>query len=290
MPKVKILISVFLGLAVVFAQAGVVHAAPQQDGTLITGTVQNVIVETNPETDEQTVIVTLLVNGEPQDVRISLETAVGLGLFIVDEDDIPVLDESGNPVVDESAYGTDVDIDITLIIPDESPAEEKQHPVGAKIADFFSGLFDVDYEVVMNSHSDGFGFGVIAQAMWITDKLGGDVSLFETILEAKKSGDYSLVALPGGTIPQNWGQFKKMVLMGEDDKSLGDIMSGNGDKPGNSGNGGKPENPGNGNGKPENPGNGNGKPENPGKGNKPETPPGQNKDKNKDTNRNGKNK
>lgn len=294
MTKLKFLISVFLGLAVVFGLVGVVHAAPpQQEGTPITGTIQSVVVETNPESGVQTVVVDLLVNGESQIVRLSVETAVDLGLIVVDE--------NGTPVVDDSIVGTDVDIDPATIIPEEPVTEEKQHPVGAKITEFFSGLFDVDYEMVMSAHSDGLGFGVLTQSLWITQKLGGDATLFQTVLEAKKNHDYSLIALPDGTIPQNWGQLKKAVLKGEDDTSLGDIMSNGGDEtPGNSGNGnGNPENPGNGNGKPENPGNGN-KPETPpgqtkdqntnnGNG-RPETPPGQTKDKNKDNNGNGKTK
>ncbi len=269
MPKFKLFLSLILGLAVVFSQAGIVSAAPPaQDITYLTGTVQSVVIETDPISSVQTVLVTLLVNGEVQTVRISIETAKTLTL---------VYDDAGVLVVDESWYGWDVDIDLKTIISDEPvppvpPVEEDEHPVGGKIAEFFSELFDVDYELVMSSRADGFGFGVITQALWITEKLGGDATLFQTILEAKKSGDYSLVALPDGTVSQNWGQFKKTVLKGEDDKNLGDIMSGGGDKPGNSGND-------SGNGKPEVP---------PGQAkdkekdnNKPAIPPGQNKDKNK---------
>jgi hypothetical protein len=270
MPKFKLFLSLILGLAVVFSQAGMVSAAPPaQDIVYLTGTVQSVVIDTDPVSGVQTVLVTLLVNGDVQTVRISIETAKTLTL---------VYDEAGVLVVDESWYGWDVDIDLETILSDEPlppvpPAEEDQHPVGAKITEFFSGLFDVDYELVMSSHADGFGFGVITQALWITEKLGGDATLFQTILEAKKSGDYSLVALPDGTVPQNWGQFKKTVLKGEDDKNLGDIMSGGGDQPGNSGNN-------NGNGKPEDPpGQTKDKEKN---NNKPAIPPGQNKDKNKD--------
>lgn len=304
----KLLLSIFIGLAVIFAQVGSVHAAPpRQDVVPITGTVLSVDVETNSESGEQTVVVTILVDSVTKTARLSVDAAVELGLIVVDEDGYPVVDENGDPVVDDSILGTDMDFDPATIVPDEEPTppEEAQHPVGAKIADFFSSLFDVNYNTVMSSRSDGFGFGVIAQALWMTDKLGGDSTLFETILDAKKSGDYSLVALPDGSIPQSWGQLKKTVLKGEDDNSLGDIMSGgSGNQTGNPGNGnGKPENPGNG--KPENPGNsnsnvngnGNGNQGNPangnGNGNRPETPPGQTKDKNnnKDNNNgNGKNK
>ena len=258
MSKTKIYFSLILGLAVLFAQVGVANAAPAlQEEIPITGTIQSIVVDT----DTSTVVVTLLVEGVSQTLRISVETAISLGL----------IDEEW--VVDESLFGTDVDIYPSTIIPDETPVVEKQHPVGAKIAEFFAGFFDVDYEMIMSSHSDGLGFGVITQALWITQKLGGDDTVFQTILDAKKTGDYSLIVLPDGTVPQNWGQLKKTVLKGDDNNSLGDVMS---DKT-------KPENPGNG--KPETPpgqdqdkqNNGNGKPEN---------PPGQTKD--KQNNGNGK--
>ena len=305
MQKLKFLISLFLGLAVIFGQVGAVNAAPpQQGGAPITGSVDSVVVETNPESGLQTVVVTLLVDGELQTIHLSVETATGLGLFVVDEEGAPVLDENGIPVVDDAILETNVDVDPTTILPEDPVTEENQHPVGAKIAEFFSGLFDVDYELIMSSHSDGFGFGVLTQSLWITEKLGGDATLFQNILDAKKNHDYSLITLPDGSIPQSWGQLRKTVLKGEDDQSLGDIMSHGDDESGNPGNGnndntnGKPENPGNGNSKPENPGHGNGKPENPGNGNtvnpgngnKPENPPGQTKDKTKDNNGNGKTK
>jgi hypothetical protein len=287
MSKWKLLLSLILGLAVVFNQSGIVNAAPPfQDGTFIAGTIQNIVAQTDADTGDQTVVVTLLVNGESQSLRLSVETAIGL--FLIDE----------NLVVDDSMIDTDVEIDLSTVIPDETPVEEKQHPVGAKIAEFFSGLIDVDYEMIMSSHSDGLGFGVITQALWMTQKLGGDDTLFQDILDAKlNNDDYSMITLPDGTFPQNWGQFKKAVLKGEDENSLGDVMSDkeeNDDALENLGNR-KPENLGNGYGKPENPGNGNGQPENPGNGNgnrnengKPSTPPGQDKNKNKQNNGIGK--
>ncbi len=272
MSKLKLILSMLLGMAVVLTQVGAVHAAPPSQGdTPITGTVQGVVVEPVSDSGTQTVVVTLLVNGEIQTVRLSVETAAGLGLVKTDE--------AGNWVADETKVGTTVDIDPTTIIPDETPVEEKQHPVGAKITEFFSGLLGVNYEMVMSSHSDGLGFGVLTQALWLTHKLGGDGNLFETILDAKKSGDYSLVALPDGTIPQNWGQFKKTVLQGDDDNSLGDIMSGNNDQPGNSGNGyGQETAPGQNKDKDDDHG---------WKKDKPETPPGQSKDKDNNGNGNG---
>jgi len=299
MPTLKFLLSLFLGLTVVFAQVGAVYAAPpQQDGASLTGTVKDLVVEASPESGLPTVVITLLVDGEIQLVRVSVETAVDLGLIALDQEGNPILDEDGNPVVDDTLFETDIEIDPTTIIPEISEPEEKQHPVGAKITELFSGMFDVDYELVMSSHSNGFGFGVIAQASWMTETLGGDATLFQTILDAKKNHDYTGVALPDGVIPQNWGQLKNAVLPGEDNQNLGDVVSGGNDKPDNSGNENghettqgqskdkdddhnwwkdKPEMP---------PGQMKEKDDN-GNGNNPVTPPGQSKDKDKDKDNNG---
>lgn len=275
MPKLKLLISLSLVLAVFITQVGAVRAAHQQDVSLITGTIQDVMVETNPESGSQIVVIILLMNDKTQTVRISIETAFGLGLI--------VLDENGNQAVDDSMFGSILEIDPAVTIPTETSApEEKQHPVGAKISEFFSNIFGVDYELVMSARSNSFGFGVISQSLWITQKLGGDATLFQTILDAKKNHDYSEIALPFGAIPQNWGQFKKAVLHGEDDKNFGGVVSGS--------NGTRHETPlgqakdkdGNGNNSVTPPGLGKDKDNN----EKAGDPPGQNKDKNNNGNGN----
>jgi len=83
--------------------------------------------------------------------------------------------------------------------------------------------------VVNGYHEDGFGFGVIAQALWMSDNLGGDISAAGLILDAKKSGDYSSFVLPDGSHPTNWGQFKKALR--EKKNNLGVIVSGQADSP-----------------------------------------------------------
>jgi hypothetical protein len=89
----------------------------------------------------------------------------------------------------------------------------------------------VDYETVMDYHDDGVGFGVIAQALWITNALDGDSETFAAILEAKQNNDYSAITLPDGSTPQNWGQFRKAVMHDRDKskENLGAIMSGRAD-------------------------------------------------------------
>jgi hypothetical protein len=116
------------------------------------------------------------------------------------------LDEDGNPVINEDALGLDIEIDPSDVIPG---VDEIQHPVGSALATFFSNIPGLDYDTIMNVHEAGNGFGVIAQALWLTRKLGGDADAFMTIIEAKKSGDFSSITLSDGTTPLNWGQFKK---------------------------------------------------------------------------------
>jgi hypothetical protein len=224
MQKSKLLISVLMAMLLLATQAAYVEASPasQEEGeTPISGNVDEVFVEIDPETDEVTAVVITLSfeDQEPQTFRLSLETALEKGLVIEDADN------PGNYVVPEGVEGSEIDIEPTTVLPEE---EEKEHPVGSAISDFFSDLLGVDYETVMDYHNDGFGFGVITQALWMTNAMEGDSELFSAILEAKRSGDYSTITLPDGSFPENWGQFRKAV-MSEREKSkenLGAIKSG----------------------------------------------------------------
>ncbi|MEO5887581.1 MAG: hypothetical protein ABIQ77_07955 [Anaerolineales bacterium] len=212
--KTKLLASIMLASAVLFAQVGLAAAAPiAQDTTFITGTIQSITTEIDAN-GVTTVIVTLLDDlGATQTVRLSVDTAATLGLVTLD----PVTSE---PVVNETQIGQPVQIDPVTVIPDETP-EEPVHPIAALLAAFFGE----EASVVNDFHEDGFGFGVIAQAMWMSKNLNEDASLAGLILDAKKSGDYSEFILPDGSTPTNWGQFKKAVS--EKKNNLGVIVSGN---------------------------------------------------------------
>lgn len=225
--KTKFLSSILLIAAILFAQVGVVFAAsPAQETTTITGTITNIV----PETDANgttTVLVTLVdANGVEQTVRISVDEAGKLGLVEVDSTTgLPVLDPTtGLPVVIDEQVGQTVDIDPTTVIADQPAEEEPVHPIAALLASFF----DLDGSVVNQYHEDGFGFGVIAQALWMSKNLGGDASLAGQILEAKQSGDYSAFTLPDGSTPTNWGQFKKVVS--DKKNNLGVVVSGKAQK------------------------------------------------------------
>jgi hypothetical protein len=217
MTKTKLLAGFLLIFALLAIQVGIAAAAPlAQDTTPLTGTIQSVTTETDTD-GVTTVLVTLLdEQGATQTVRISVETAVALGLVTMD----PVTNE---PVVDETQVGQTVEIDPTTVIPNEESVEEPVHPIAALLAAFFGE----EASVVNTYHEDGFGFGVIAQALWMSQNLNGDTSTAELILDAKHSGDYSAFTLPDGSTPSNWGQFKKAVL--EKKNNLGVVVSGQAD-------------------------------------------------------------
>lgn len=215
MLKTKSIAALVMIVAVLFAQVGTaLAAAPAQETTPITGTIVN-LQQVTDENGVTTVLVTVLDDmGAEQTYRISLETAVGLGLASVDATTNVV-------TLDTSKINQPIEIDPTTVIVDEDTTEEAVNPVAAILASFFG----VDANVVNEYHEDGFGFGVIAQALWIAQGLNGDVSTAGLILEAKQSGDYSAFVLPDGSTPTNWGQFKKAAL-GKDKKNLGIIVSG----------------------------------------------------------------
>ena len=162
------------------------------------------------------------------------------------------------------------------------------HPVASALAEFFNELLDLppDSPTIMDYHGDGWGFGVIAQACWMSVALTGDATSFGDILEAKKSHNFDSITLPDDIeeTPKNWGQFKKVVLGSKKaQRNLGEIMSGRAEPPDETGGDelGAAANQGQGKGKKgkgtsekdgalsaESPGKGKGK------GGKPEAPPG----------------
>ena len=245
MSRMKPLLGIILTIILSMAQVGRVFAASaSQETTPISGTVQSITLESDPTTGVITVIADVTdADLVVQTFRVNQETALALGLVVLDGD--------GNLVINELALGETVEIDPTTVIPDQ---QQPQHPVGNALATFFSDVEGLDYDTIMAAHENGVGFGVIAQALWLTSELDGNSQLFQDLLYAKQQDDYSAFSdfTEDGATPKNWGQLRKALLS---KKGLGVVMS-NHD---NNGNG--------------NPGDGNGN--------------NQNKDKNKDKNNNG---
>jgi hypothetical protein len=235
MSSKKIITTLILAFVVLFAQVGNVAAAPQAEGTTCTventsGTVQSILVELGTDGTTVTVLVSLGLEGQtPQDVRISLESAIALNLIVMDATvtpPVPVLDATTGlpvPVTLDPALPLAIEITPDMIIAGE---EAPVHPISALLGDFFC----VEKSLVDQYHTDGFGFGLIAQALWMSKGLEGAIS-FDAILDAKKSGDYSAFAsylLPNGSAPTNWGQLRKALL--DKKQNLGVVVSGDSGK------------------------------------------------------------
>lgn len=211
MNKTKIFIGLVLALSILVGQVGSVLAAPAPpESDLLTGTVKSITLETDPNTGITTVIVEIKgADQTKQTFRISQETAITVGLVALDGD--------GNPVINKSALGKRIEIDPATVLPDQ---QEDRHPVGDALATFFSDVPGLDYEAIMDEYDKGVGFGVIAQALWLTKEVKGDVEIFNALLLAKQDNNYAdlpfdFVDENGTPIsPKNWGQLRKAILNG----------------------------------------------------------------------------
>jgi hypothetical protein len=227
MSRAKALISILMVLILIALSGASVWAAPggQEEEPQQPTTIRGIVEEIEVDEEANTVFVTLALvdetdqpTGETQRVSMSLAKAQELGL----------VDEAGNP-----SYPSDP---ITITLGDDVQViQEVEHPVALALAEFFGNELDLD---IMGAHEDGFGFGLIAQACWMSYALEGDATLFRDILDAKKGhtlGDLDLTAIevPEGETPTNWGQFKKVVLGSKKaQRNLGEIMSGRAEPPG----------------------------------------------------------
>jgi hypothetical protein len=216
MNKKNFFISLVLVISILITQVGTVFAAPAlQAFSPITGTVQSITLETHPNTGITTAVVEVVSENQAgqtlQTVRISQKTAEQLGVVVLDGD--------AKPVINDFALGKLIEIDPTTIIPEQ---EETQHPAGSALATFFSNVEGLDYDTIMAAHAEGFGFGVIAQALWLTRQMEGNADDFLKLLLAKQTGDYSEFdeyLIENGTSPTNWGQLRKAILQNKKNNS-----------------------------------------------------------------------
>lgn len=208
----KLFTTTFLVFALLVMTAGNVFA---QESTTITVTVQSIVLGTDPITGKTTVEVTYLDStNTTQTVTIDLQTAESLGLVTTDA------------ITTETTVAVDAIGKVIQITPPpatEEVSEEGQHPAGSALSEFFSKLLGVDYETIITAHNDGVGFGVIAQALWMTNNIDGGPEEFQALIEAKQSGDYTAITLADGSTPDNWGDVVKSLKKGD---NLGSIMSG----------------------------------------------------------------
>ena len=236
--KIKLLAGVLLVFMLLTAQVGMAAAAPlAQDAPPITGTIQGIITETDADGVTTVLVMLLLEDQTAQTVRISLAYAVELGL----------IDPTTQEPVPLEGLIEDVTINPNEVIADEEPAEESVHPIAWLLATFFfpddpdmASLID-SFHTGDNEEEQVFGFGVIAQALWMsqsfTEDGTADATLAEQILAAKKSGEYDNITLsdgtvfewPDGNVPANWGMFKKALRENKEKHNLGVIVSGQAD-------------------------------------------------------------
>lgn len=183
----------------------------------ISGVVQSAQILSDT-TGLQTVEVALTdANGAALVVVIDLQTAETLGLIMIDPATL-------TPALLETISGMPVQIPSGAVIPPADLEEETEaHPVGSALSEFFSDLLGVDYDTIMTAREEGIGFGVIAQALWLTHSISGGTEEFTSLIEAKKDNDYSSITLSDGSTPNNWGDVVKSLKKGD---NLGSVMSG----------------------------------------------------------------
>ena len=233
--KTRFFLSLVLALTLLLVQFGGVFASPaRQNPDPVGGIVQSITLEADTVTGVTTVSVDVMDGTElPQTIRVSLETAIAQGFVILNGD--------GKPEINNSALGKPVEIESSSLIPAH---EENDHPLAHALATFFSDIEGIDYQTIMTAHEQGVGFGVIAQTLWLTTKLEGDSEIFEELIHAKQTGDFSSFILEDGTTAENWGQLKKAILGKDKKDGLGVVISnsnnhgnGNDNNPANNGNG-----------------------------------------------------
>jgi hypothetical protein len=214
--KMKIFVSLLLAVSILIVQTGgVFSVSALQTSPALEGTTQSITLETYSTTGMTMVFVTVA-DGDQffQTVRITEKTAKDLGLVMLDGD--------GNLIINDSALGQQIEISPDMVLPDK---DEERHPVANALATYFSDIEDLDYDTIMLTHSDGIGFGVIARALWLTSKLEGNAEVFQALLLAKETGDYTAFTLNDGTTPKNWAELQKALFDGKKPANLGAIMS-----------------------------------------------------------------
>jgi hypothetical protein len=223
MTKFRLITTLVLAFAFLFAQVGHAAAAPSaQDTTPISGTITGLTCETDSTTGTNTFLVTVqAADGTSQTVRIDQQTAIDLGLVTADSTgNVDCTDEAVLAEL-QAAIGTEVEIPADAVIPDEPEEEGSVNPISILLGAFFGE----DASVIDGYHEDGFGFGVIAQALWMSKNLTNDASMVEQILQAKKDGSGTFTLSDGTVITYtNWGQLRK-ALLGKK-QNLGQVVSG----------------------------------------------------------------
>jgi hypothetical protein len=249
--RTKTILGTLLAFTVVVVQVLSAAAAPAAQASTVDGTIQSCSTATDPLTGAIIVVCSVnLTAGGTQTVRLSAADAQTLGLATINAD---------GSVTITATIGQVVSIDTSSLLSDPCalPSDASQ-PVETGLTRVFCGSLGLDYTAFDTLHSQGFGFGEIAQACFMAQALNGDGALCQAILTAKQTGDYSGLTLHGGATVSNWGQLRKLVFANATKNmlNLGAVMSGRASGTGNGNGHGKNNSNGHGNGN----GNGNSNP------------------------------
>jgi hypothetical protein len=269
------IVSIVLFAVMLASLPGSMARAAEGSSALVTGTIQSITLETDPATSTTTVVVFFVDDADSiQKARLSLETAITLGLVIPNPESVGldlVIPDPVDPtlvlysgVVEALAFVTDpitlvTTLDVTLL--DEASVSQvvKLDLATALLlglivpnAAMIGGPIELDPADILESetysekvtllftvfgaaltltpdqlaaYETETGFGVLAQALWITSSLGGDSALLDLIITAKNTSDFSAIVLPDGSTPANWGQLRKAALT-DSHQNPGQIVSG----------------------------------------------------------------
>ncbi len=211
-------------VALLALQVGAAFAAPAAQATTITGVVQSVTQSTDSSGKTIFVVTILETGGTTQTVQVSPQTAIDLGLVT----------DNGNGTYNivDPLPTDEKTIDSSMIYSDPCvlPTDANQ-PVGAALTSFFCKNLGVDYTTLQDLHTEGFGYGEIAQACFMAEALGGGTTCGD-ILKAKQTNDYSGLNLSAFNLEDgaklNWGTLKNLILAAyaKNTVNLGGIMSG----------------------------------------------------------------
>jgi hypothetical protein len=211
--RVSLETAISMGLVIITPSTTAVGqpvSIPNTDPQL-TGVVKSLVVETDPVSKAVTLKVTLtvtLANGTKADQVVSLDLPGALSLGLV----------SITP--DATKIGTSVVIDPKKILESSSFTQ-----MTTKIGAYFGPALGVTFAQLAAYQKAGYGLGEITQACWMAVQAGGNATLLDQILTAKKTGNFSALVLPGGKTASNWGQLRKLLLT-DPHQNLGSIMSG----------------------------------------------------------------
>ncbi len=216
----KLFVGVVMALALVVSQVSFASAAPLSGGGGTSCTIASVTVDGSGN-----YVVTCSNNGD----TITLTQAEALAANLIVYNPITLMYDPiwtvGEVVVFTAGVVTTDPCFVTGGTGGSGGSGGSSNPVPGALADFFCGSSASGATMLEELHMEGYGFGEIAQALFMAQILGVSA---QQILMDKTNHDFSGLTLPGGGTANNWGQLMKLVLADsvKSMTNLGAIMSG----------------------------------------------------------------